>query len=134
MLGTQAGSSSVDVLNANPDLKDSVAEVALYDDFVAALMDLKLGGIDVLLIDSVVGNYYIAQQATDPTISFTVLPEVMDAEEYGIAFRKGEDTLADAVSETLIAMAEDGTLDAIRANSYANDITLVSKYAADYKK
>ena len=59
VLGTQAGSSSVDVLNANPDLKDSVAEVALYDDFVAALMDLKLGGIDVLLIDSVVGNYYI---------------------------------------------------------------------------
>ena len=34
------------MLNANPDLKDSVAEVALYDDFVAALMDLKLGGID----------------------------------------------------------------------------------------
>ena len=82
VLGTQAGSSSVDVLNANPDLKDSVAEVALYDDFVAALMDLKLGGIDVLLIDSVVGNYYIAQQ-DDPTL-FTVLPEVMDAEEYGI--------------------------------------------------
>lgn len=132
VLGTQAGSSSVDVLNANPDLKDSVAEVALYDDFVAALMDLKLGGIDVLLIDSVVGNYYIAQQ-DDPTL-FTVLPEVMDAEEYGIAFRKGEDTLADAVSETLIAMAEDGTLNAIRANWFANDITLVSKYAADYKK
>ena len=132
VLGTQAGSSSVDVLEANPDLKDAVAEVALYDDFVAALMDLKLGGIDVLLIDSVVGNYYIAQQ-DDPTL-FTVLPEVMDAEEYGIAFRKGEDTLADAVSETLIAMAEDGTLDAIRANWFANDITLVSKYAADYKK
>ena len=31
-------------------------------------------------------------------------------------------------------MAEDGTLDAIRANWFANDITLVSKYAADYKK
>ena len=106
--------------------------LGLVDDFVAALMDLKLGGIDVLLIDSVVGNYYIAQQ-DDPTL-FTVLPEVMDAEEYGIAFRKGEDTLADAVSETLIAMAEDGTLDAIRANWFANDITLVSKYAADYKK
>ena len=56
------------------------------------------------------------------------------AEEYGIAFRKGEDTLANAVSETLIAMAEDGTLDAICANWFANDITLVSKYAADYKK
>ena len=64
----------------------------------------------------------------------TTLEEQLADEEYGIAFRKGEDTLADAVSETLIAMAEDGTLDAIRANWFANDITLVSKYAADYKK
>lgn len=94
VLGTQAGSSSVDVLNANPDLLAAIGEPQLYDDFVTALMDLKLGGIDVLLIDSVVGNYYIAQQ-DDPTM-FTVLPEVLEAEEYGIAFRKGEQTLADA--------------------------------------
>ena len=88
VLGTQAGSASVDVLEANPAVKDALAEIALSDDFVAALMDLRLGGIDVLLIDSVVGNYYIAQQA-DPT-AFTVLPEVLQAEEYGIAVRKGE--------------------------------------------
>lgn len=130
-LGTQAGSSSVDVLDANPDLKNSLGEIALSDDFVAALMDLRLGGIDVLLIDSVVGNYYIAQQ-DDPS-QFVVLPEVLEAEEYGIALRKGEQTLADALNEQLIAMNEDGTLDAIRAKWFANDITLVSKYADQYK-
>ena len=75
----------------------------------------------------VVGNYYIAQQ-DDPTM-FTVLPEVLEAEEYGIAFRKGEQTLADAVSQQLIDMANDGTLDTIRAKWFANDITLVAKYA-----
>ena len=127
VLGTQAGSSSVDVLNANPDLMAAIGEPQLYDDFVTALMDLKLGGIDVLLIDSVVGNYYIAQQ-DDPT-QFTVLPEVLEAEEYGIAFRKGEQTLADAVSQQLIDMLKDGTLDTIRAKWFANDITLVAQYA-----
>ena len=127
VLGTQAGSSSVDVLNANPDLMAAIGEPQLYDDFVTALMDLKLGGIDVLLIDSVVGNYYIAQQ-DDPT-QFTVLPEVLEAEEYGIAFRKGEQTLADAVSQQLIDMFKDGTLDTIRAKWFANDITLVAQYA-----
>ena len=132
VLGTQAGSASVDVLEANPELKASLAEIALSDDFVAALMDLKLGGIDVLLIDSVVGNYYISQQ--DDPDAFSVLPEVLEAEEYGIAFRLGEQTLADAVSEQLIAMSEDGTLDAIRANWFANDITIVSKYADSYGK
>lgn len=127
VLGTQAGSSSVDVLNANPDLMAAIGEPQLYDDFVTALMNLKLGGIDVLLIDSVVGNYYIAQQ-DDPT-QFTVLPEVLEAEEYGIAFRKSEQTLADAVSQQLVDMFKDGTLDTIRAKWFANDITLVAQYA-----
>ena len=132
VLGTQAGSASVDVLEANPELKASLAEIALSDDFVAALMDLKLGGIDVLLIDSVVGNYYIAQQ-DDPS-AFAVLPEVLQAEEYGIAVRKGEQTLADAINQQLIAIQEDGTLDTIRAAWFANDVTTVAKYAAEYKK
>ncbi|MBQ6858149.1 MAG: amino acid ABC transporter substrate-binding protein [Clostridia bacterium] len=132
VLGTQAGSASVDVLEANPDVKDALAEIALSDDFVAALMDLRLGGIDVLLIDSVVGNYYIAQQA-DPA-AFAVLPEVLQAEEYGIAVRKGEQTLADAINAQLIAIAEDGTLDTIRAGWFANDVTTVAKYADEYKK
>ncbi len=131
-LGTQAGSSSVDVLDANPELKDSLGEIALSDDFVAALMDLRLGGIDVLLIDSVVGNYYISQQ-DDPSM-FTVLPEVLEAEEYGIALRKGEQTLADAINEQLIAIYEDGTLDTIRQKWFANDVTIVAKYVDQYKK
>lgn len=132
VLGTQAGSASVDVLEANPEFKDSLAEIALSDDFVAALMDLRLGGIDVLLIDSVVGNYYIAQQ-DDPS-AFAVLPEVLQAEEYGIALRKGEQTLADAINQQLIAIQEDGTLDTIRAGWFANDVTTVAKYASEYKK
>ena len=132
VLGTQAGSASVDVLEANPDIKASLAEIALSDDFVAALMDLRLGGIDVLLIDSVVGNYYIAQQA-DPT-AFAVLPEVLQAEEYGIAVRKDEVTLADAINAQLIAIQEDGTLDTIRAAWFANDVTTIAKYASEYKK
>jgi len=132
VLGTQAGSASVDVLEANPDIKDSLAEIALSDDFVAALMDLRLGGIDVLLIDSVVGNYYIAQQ--DDPAAFAVLPEVLQAEEYGIAVRQGEETLADAINAQLIAICEDGTLDAIRAGWFANDVTTIAKYAEAYKK
>ena len=133
-LGTQAGSSSVTVLDANPQVKDIIegGEPNLYDDFVVALMDLSLGNIDVLLIDSVVGNYYIAQQE-DPTV-FAVLPEVLEAEEYGIAFRLGETTLADAINEQLIALADDGTLDEIRSAWFANDVTIVSEYADEYRK
>ena len=132
VLGTQAGSSSVDVLDANPEIKDALAEVSLYEDFVTALMDLRLGGIDVLLIDSVVGNYYISQQ--DDPGAFTVLPGVLEAEEYGIGVRLGESTLADAINAQLIAICEDGTLDTIRANWFANDVTAIAEYADAYRK
>ena len=132
VLGTQAGSASVDVLDANPDIASALGEIVLSDDFVAALMDLKLGGIDVLLIDSVVGNYYISQQ-DDPS-AFAVLPEVLQAEEYGISFRLGEQALADAVNAQLIAIAEDGTLAKITAAWFANDVTVVADYIDEYKK
>ena len=134
VLGTQAGSSSVTVLDANPQVKEIIdgGEPNLYDDFVVALMDLTLGNIDVLLIDSVVGNYYVAQQE-DPT-AFAVLPEVLEAEEYGIAFRKEEQSLADAVNQQLIAIQEDGTLDEIRSAWFANDVTIVADYADEYRK
>ena len=131
-LGTQAGSSSVDVLDANPELKDSLGEIVLDDSFVTMLMDLELGGIDVLLIDSVVGNYYISQK--DNPDAFVVLPGVLEAEEYGIGFRLGEQTLVGAVNEQLIAIYEDGTLDTIRANWFANDVTAVGEYADAYRK
>lgn len=131
VLGTQAGSSSVDVLDANPDIKDALAGVSLYEDFVTALMDLRLRGIDVLLIDSVVGNYYISQQ--DDPAAFTVLPGVLEAEEYGIGFRLADQSLVDAVNEQLIAVYEDGTLDTIRARWFANDVTAVGEYAEQYK-
>ena len=37
--------------------------------------------------------------------------------------------IADAVSQQLIDMFKDGTLDTIRAKWFANDITLVAQYA-----
>ena len=48
--------------------------------------------------------------------------------------RKGEQTLADAINQQLIAIQEDGTLDTIRAAWFANDVTTIAKYAAEYKK
>ena len=58
----------------------------------------------------------------------------LSAEEYGIAVRKAEVTLADELNAQLIAVCEDGTLDAIRAAWFANDVTTIAKYASEYKK
>ena len=133
-LGTQAGSSSVTVLDANPDLTDSLAggEPYLFDDFQLALLDLANGNLDVVLVDSVVVNFWITQQ-DDPS-AYTVLPDVLEGEEYGIAFRNDDAALAEAVNQQLIAIYEDGTLDAIRAKYFANDVTVIADYADAYRK
>ena len=133
-LGTQSGSSSVTVLDDEPDFTASLAggEPFLYDDFVFALDDLKLGNIDVVLVDSVVAKDYIAKQA-DQT-SLVMLPEMLLAEEYGIAFRKDDAALADAITAQIIALYDDGTLAEITAKWFANDVTVVGEYADAYRK
>lgn len=62
-VGTQAGSSSVDALEAAPEVADTFKELVTYADFVSALEDLRIGRIDAVVIDSVVGYYILAQQA-----------------------------------------------------------------------
>ena len=128
-LGTQAGSSSVTVLDDNPDFTAALdgGEPDLYDDFQIALQDLVNGNLDVVLVDSVVANAYIAKQ--DEADALVVLDEKMLAEEYGVAFRKEDAALADAVSAQLVALYEDGTLDALREKWGANDVSIVGDYA-----
>ena len=132
MLGTQAGSSSMEVLDDNPDFKASLdgGEAYSYEDFQMALLDLKNGNLDVVLVDSVVANDYISKQ--EDQSAFTILPEMLLAEEYGIAFRKEDAALADAISAQLVALYEDGTLDALKDKWGANDVSIVGNYAGVY--
>ena len=62
VIGTQEGSSSIDALEKNAEFKDSLAEVKKYGDFVNAFMDLEIGRTDGILVDSVVGRYYMAKK------------------------------------------------------------------------
>ena len=132
MLGTQAGSSSMEVLDENPDFKASLdgGEAYTYEDFQMALLDLANGNLDVVLVDSVVANDYISKQADQS--AFTILPEMLLAEEYGIAFRQDDAALAEAVSAQLVALYADGTLDALKDKWGANDVTIVGQYADVY--
>lgn len=133
-LGTQTGSSSVDVLDDNPDFTASIENGApyLYNDFVFALDDLKEGGLDVVLVDSVVAKAYISKGENQDL--FSILPEMLLAEEYGIAFRKDDAALADAVTQAIIEICDDGTLAEITAKWFENDATVVAKYADEYRK
>jgi polar amino acid transport system substrate-binding protein len=121
--GTQAGSSSVDAIDDAPEFKASLKEVIEYKDFLTALMDLDVGGVDAIVIDLVVANDNINRSGKD----FRILGETLGEEEFGIGFRKGELALADKVWETLEEMARDGTVAQIATKWLGADISIIGK-------
>lgn len=121
--GTQAGSSSVDAIEDAPDFKASLKEVIEYKDFLTALMDLDVGGIDAVVIDLVVANDNINRSGKP----FRLLAETLGEEEFGIGFRKNDKALADKVWETLLTMAGDGTVAEIATRWLGADISIIGK-------
>lgn len=120
-LGLQAGSSANDALDAAVDFKASLGEIVPFDENLTALMDLNRGGVDGVLVDVIVANYY----TTVNDYPFLVLGESLAPEEYGIGFRKNDDALADKVNEILVAMRQDGTLKKISVDWFGTDITII---------
>ena len=123
IIGIQSGSSAQEALDDNAAFKKSLADIVSYKDNITALNDLKIGGVDGVVMDSVVANYSI-KQTGEP---FVVLEQALANEEYGIGFRKKETELRDEVEKILRAMAADGTIATISAKWFGKDISVVGK-------
>ena len=120
VLGTQEGSSSVDALNKAAEFKSSLGNVKMYGDFVAALMDLEVGRIDGVLVDSVVGRYYMSKKPDQ----FKVIDRNMGDEEFGIGMRKEDTLLKEKIDDVLRQMSEDGTMTTLSQKWFGEDITI----------
>jgi polar amino acid transport system substrate-binding protein len=121
--GTQAGSSSVEAIDDAPEFKAGLRDVILYKDFLTALMDLDVGGVDAIVIDLVLANDNIRRSGKD----FRILKETLGEEEFGIGFRLGEKALVDKVWATLLEMAKDGTVARIATQWLGADISIIGK-------
>lgn len=120
-LGVQAASSATSALDSATDFKASLKEVVEFKENVTALLDLEAKGTDALLIDEIVAGYYITSQNKP----FRILDESLAAEEYGIGFRKNDQSLRDEVQKQLKVMAADGTLATISTKWFGKDITTI---------
>lgn len=123
VVGIQSGSSAQDALDENASFKSSLSDVIAFKENITALNDLKIGGVDGVVMDSVVANYAIAQTG-EP---FNVVSEALANEEYGIGFRKNEPALRDEVEKILKEMAADGTIAKISAKWFGKDISVIGK-------
>lgn len=120
VIGTQEGSSSIDALEKNAEFKDSLAEVKKYGDFVNAFMDLEIGRTDGILVDSVVGRYYMAKKPG----KFKVIDDKMGDEKFGVGMRKEDTLLQDKLNDVLKQMSEDGTMTKLSQKWFNEDITI----------
>jgi polar amino acid transport system substrate-binding protein len=119
----QADSSAEKALQADADLTGTFGTLQTTPDYNTAFMDLEMGAVDAIAMDVIVAGYQIEQRSAD----FIILEESLSAEEYGVGFKKGNETLRDEVQAQLEAMAEDGTMTQISEKWFGKDVTTIGK-------
>lgn len=87
---------------------EGIAEVAQFPAGTQAVMDLKNGKIDAVIIDE-----EPAKKMTEGQSDLKLLDAPFVEEEYAIAIKKGNEDLLKAVNETLAEIKADGTYDEI---------------------
>lgn len=123
VLGAQTGSSGAQDIDAHPKLlKDRIKnhEAVTYDSFTNAFIDLNVGRIKGLLIDSTYANYYIKHQAHPEDYRVTVgnFPK----EKFAVGLRKGDVTMRRKINAGLKRLAENGTLEKINEKWFGKKV------------
>ena len=90
---------------------------------ISLFNDLKIGRIDAVVIDKVFGDYYIAENGEG---LLEILEEQLADEEYGIAFKKDNQELADLVLGALDELVKDGTAAQISQKWFGEDRIIFS--------
>ncbi|WP_425482499.1 amino acid ABC transporter substrate-binding protein [Ereboglobus luteus] len=105
VIGIQEGSSAIDAVKRDTKAFESFSEMKTYADNVTALMDLEIGRLDAVVVDEVVGRYYVAKKPEN----YVILWEHFGTEEYGIGVRKDDTDLLERLQNVLNEMKRDGT-------------------------
>ena len=116
----QIDSSAEAVLKENTELSGTFTKLQTVADFNTGFMDLEMGGVDALAMNSVVANYQITKRDTE---GFKVLDKLISSEEYAVGFKLGNTTLRDEVQTALEEMKADGTLKSISEKWFGKDVT-----------
>lgn len=117
VVGVQDGSSAVPAIEAD-EVAKSFKELKKYGDNVTALMDLGVKRIDAVVVDEVVGRYYVAKKPTE----YVVLEDNFGTEEYGVGMRLEDAALQAKLQEALDNMKADGTSAKIANQWFGKDI------------
>lgn len=118
-IGIQAGSSAQDAVMADTAtyelIKDNLLE---FDDNVSAMRDLQGGGIDAVVVDIIVGKYYVSQHPGQ----YKFLEEDFGAEDFAVGLRLTDKAFQAELDKALDEMKADGTATRVSEKWFGEDI------------
>jgi len=117
-IGLQAGSSAKKAVEKDAETFQSLGKILEFSSNDEALLDLSTGRLDAVVVDEVVGLYYISKKPD----TYTVLTEDFGEEEFGVGVRKSDQAFLDELNKTLDAMKADGTASQISIKWFGEDI------------
>jgi len=103
-VGVQLATTSDDALKKLGDVK-----VKEYNTFPEAFQDLANDRLDAVVVDEVVGRYYLNLQPD----KYKMAGQPFASEPVGVGIRKDESALAQQIQDALTQMKSDGTYDKI---------------------
>ena len=118
IIGIQSGSSSIDALKKDDKTYKSIKEMVEFGTNDEALRDLNVGRVDAVVVDEVVGRYYISKFPSD----YKVLDENFGEEDYAVGIRKSDKKLLTELQKAIDEMVEDGTAAEISKKWFGKDI------------
>ncbi len=108
-VGLQTGSTAEDAIKADAIYSQIEKNLMMYDDNNTAMMDLDAGRIASVVVDEVVGKYYLSKHEG----KYRILDEDFGNELYGIGFRQEDKALCAAVQEAIETLKSNGKADEI---------------------
>jgi polar amino acid transport system substrate-binding protein len=115
-VGLQASTASHDLLDEMIELGQLSCSISPYDKVLNAFEDLRLGRVDCILTDSTVAEGYVRREPDVFEISWHQKDEPgAEAEIFGIAMKKGNTLLVNAINDALRQLEANGKLDELRS-------------------
>ena len=104
-VGVQAASAALTLLEGDQkDLADTFAGLQQFKDYNTAFVELMAGSIDAIAMDIGVAQYQIAGRE-----GYSILEETLNAEQYAVGFKLGNDALCEIIDRDLQVLLENGT-------------------------
>lgn len=118
IIGVQMGTTSEEACNEFTKVTP-FKDFKKYEAMTEVLSELKIGRIDAVVTDLVIGKYFVAKDTASYKLVKTALPN----EPIGIGCKKSNEDLAKKLDKVLEDMGKDGSLKKISEKWFGDDMT-----------